>query len=561
MPRREPSADQPLTEAEVARLFRLFEGRRVALAVSGGLDSTVLLHLVARWLGTESGTAWRDAWIAKASCSSEVRDARPIIVLTVDHALRTGSAQEATAVACAAEKLGLPHRTLVWRRAASQTTTALAGLQEKARAARYQLMADAIATADCWAGRRSTGTTLRRHTLVTAHHRDDQIETFLMRLSRGAGIDGLSAMHPLAVLDRTGSMLPEPHIEICRPLLDVPRSRLAATAKAMGLGWSDDPSNANQRFERVRWRQAAQQLEALGLSAAALHTSIKRLRRARAIVHRHQRLEADGVDATHRRLIMHGGLYAEINISRWRDDGPGISPDLAHRELVTRLLARAIGDCGGGELEPGLAQIESLADDLLAHARLSVPALPASGDGRVSAVARLPAHTLGGCRIDGRIDAARMTAVIRVWREAGRNPLPSCELRPGEGCIWDARFLIAADKQAPAANVAALGVNGWAILRRRVPAISRWRHVPPGAAATLPAIWVDGKMVSVPTLLTPLVTISPQLASTIAAEVAEAYRAKNLASQPLWTAHLRPQRAVSAADEPFLGQSNDARRS
>jgi tRNA(Ile)-lysidine synthase len=120
MPRREPSADAPLTALEVAGLFRPFEGRRIALAVSGGLDSTVLMHLVAQWLGTVDGLTWRDAWFARSAHANECHDLRPVVVLTVDHALRAGSAQEAAAVGSAAAKLGFPHRTLVWHQPTSQ---------------------------------------------------------------------------------------------------------------------------------------------------------------------------------------------------------------------------------------------------------------------------------------------------------------------------------------------------------------------------------------------------------------------------------------------------------
>ena len=128
-----------------------------------------------------------------------------IHVLCVDHGLRPEATEEARAVAQQAARLDLTADILVWTGSKPK-----AGLQAAARAARYGLMLDHIrrvaANSGCSA-------------LVTAHHRDDLAETFLMRLARGAGVDGLSAIQPLIVRDG---------IAILRPFIEIPKERLPA---------------------------------------------------------------------------------------------------------------------------------------------------------------------------------------------------------------------------------------------------------------------------------------------------------------------------------------------
>ena len=157
----------------------------VALAVSGGSDSTALMWLVRRWA---------------------LAAARPpkISVLTVDHGLRPQAQAECASVVDWARALGLEAHILTW-----PGSKPASGLQAKAREMRYSLMRD-------WC--RAHGATL----LVTAHTLEDQAETVLMRLARGSGITGLSGMRA----DETADVLLE------RPLLTVTRAGLKATLRA-----------------------------------------------------------------------------------------------------------------------------------------------------------------------------------------------------------------------------------------------------------------------------------------------------------------------------------------
>lgn len=200
--------------AELVERFRrnldplVTPGAPVAIAVSGGPDSLALLLLAAA--------------------------ARPGLVeaATVDHSLRPESREEAALVAVVCERLGVAHSTLTvdWDR---KPETAI---QERARARRYALLGK-------WASER------RMTALLTAHHVDDQAETFVMRLLRGAGVTGLAGM-------RRRVTVPGSDIALIRPLLGWRRSELENICAAAALTPVEDPSNADDRFERVRIRKA-----------------------------------------------------------------------------------------------------------------------------------------------------------------------------------------------------------------------------------------------------------------------------------------------------------------
>lgn len=198
----------------------------VALAVSGGPDSCALLALGALALPGR------------------------VIAATVDHGLRPESADEARQVATLCAARGVPHATVRLQMAAGS------GVQARARAARYAALAD-------WARAHGAGV------LATAHHADDQAETMIMRLNRGAGVRGLAGMRPL------GQVPGDPTLPLARPLLGWRRADLAAVAQAAGMVVVHDPSNRDSRFERVRVRQglaeAVDWLDPEGLAASAAH--------------------------------------------------------------------------------------------------------------------------------------------------------------------------------------------------------------------------------------------------------------------------------------------------
>lgn len=206
----------------------------LAIAVSGGPDSMALLALAAA------------AWPGR------------VIAATVDHGLRADAADEAAMVGqyCARPFLGkdgqagrpIPHVVLAPAKPLGTTN-----LQAIAREARYALLTD-------WA--RTAGSTM----LATAHHADDQAETFLMRAARGAGLAGLAAIRPHQRVSASLTLL--------RPLLTWRRSELRALAGDWHLPFVDDPSNASDRYDRTRFRDLLMRnewLDAAQIARAAGH--------------------------------------------------------------------------------------------------------------------------------------------------------------------------------------------------------------------------------------------------------------------------------------------------
>ncbi|MDQ8758064.1 tRNA lysidine(34) synthetase TilS [Sphingosinicella sp. LHD-64] len=196
-----PSALVSRFRADLDALVGEGDGR-LGVAISGGPDSLALLLLA---------HAARPGGIAAA---------------TVDHRLRTESADEAAFVARVCAELDVPHATL------ADDAPITGNVQSGARALRYRLLGHwAEATGAGW--------------LLTAHHRDDQVETLLMRLNRGAGVGGLAGVRATTVIDRA---------KVARPLLGWSREELAAVVAAAGLIPVQDPGNIDPRYDRARLR-------------------------------------------------------------------------------------------------------------------------------------------------------------------------------------------------------------------------------------------------------------------------------------------------------------------
>ena len=239
-PQKDLSSKEDLTPISANEARRLFADWKTApaiiLAVSGGPDSVALMWLAARWRGAQK------------------RGPR-LIAVTVDHGLRPDARREARDVRRLAASLGLPHRTLRWTGPKPVT-----GLPAAARDARYRLLAKAA---------RTSGAT---H-ILTAHTRDDQAETFLMRMARGSGLAGLAAMARQS--DREGVVLG-------RPLLHIAKSQLQATLAKAGIGFADDPTNRDLSFTRPRFRALLPALASEGCDSRNLARLASRLARANA---------------------------------------------------------------------------------------------------------------------------------------------------------------------------------------------------------------------------------------------------------------------------------------
>jgi tRNA(Ile)-lysidine synthase len=291
----------PVSAAEADALFSdLVDAPALVLAVSGGPDSTALMMLAARWRAAR-------------------KQGPKLIAVTVDHGLRKEAEAEAAAVGRLARKLKITHRTLRWTGAKPKT-----GLQKAARQARYRLLAQAARAAGAGA-------------VLTAHTLDDQAETVLIRLTRGSGMTGLAAM------SRTSPLPGAPLMELVRPLLDIPKSRLIATLKAATIRFAEDPSNRDPRFTRARLRALMPGLAGEGLDAKRLSLLARRLKRAdNAIEAAVARAETDLAVPCGQGLAFDAARYAELPA-----------------EVGLRLLGRAL-DRVGDEGPVELAKLEAL---------------------------------------------------------------------------------------------------------------------------------------------------------------------------------------------------------
>jgi len=298
----------PVSVTDAKALFADWKNApALVLAVSGGPDSVSLMWLAARW---------------RKSLSHGPR----LVAVTVDHGLRHEAAREARSVKELARALDLPHQTVRWTGAKPVT-----GVPAAARAARYRLLARAA---------RREGAT---H-ILTAHTRDDQAETLLMRLLRGSGITGLSAMARESARDG---------VILVRPLLSLPKTRLVATLKRAGIGYADDPTNRDTAFARPRLRAMLPLLAAEGGDARGLARLASRLARANAAVE----VLTDGAE---RYLALTGNAAPQHHA---REFDAGAFAGLPE-EIRLRLLIRAINTFGHegpaelGKVEALLVQLD-----------------------------------------------------------------------------------------------------------------------------------------------------------------------------------------------------------
>ncbi len=304
-----------------------------AVAVSGGADSLALMHLLASW--------------------ARKRRAAAPVVLTVDHGLRDGSAADARKVARWAREAGLKAQVLAWT-----GKKPAADIEAEARAARYRLMAQ-------WCRKKSIAA------LYVGHTRDDQAETFLLRLARGSGLDGLAAMRAVSPCPGFAD------IALVRPLLGFAREDVRSGVAE----WIEDPMNADPRFGRVRVREA---LQSLGVPPHRVAAAAAHLDRAR------QALEAVTEAVLRRACAPSGdGLLVET-----------AALAAAPREIGLRALASVLMTVSGQPYRPRFERLERLFDRI--------------ADGGLG-----KGSTLHGCKI-----APKGPMHLQISRELGRSHPP-----------------------------------------------------------------------------------------------------------------------------------------
>lgn len=290
---------------------------RLGIAVSGGPDSMALLDL-----------------------ASGVAPGR-VEAATVDHGLRAEAVAEAAMVSAYCAERGLPHCIL------RPAVPIVGSVQAEARAVRYGLLEE-------WRAERGLDW------LLTAHHADDQLETFLMRLNRASGVAGLAGIR--ATRGR-----------VLRPLLGLRKADLDHHARGRGLPIADDPSNRDARFDRARLRASLAGVDWLDPIAAT--------RSAAALADAEAALEW---------TVAH--LFAE----RVRRDGDALllSPAGLPHEFRRRLLILMHRDLAPDCPDPRGDRIEQAIVQLCRDSKISIGACVATG-GAVWTMRRAPPRRAG----------------------------------------------------------------------------------------------------------------------------------------------------------------------
>ncbi len=403
------TTNKPLSLGEfAASLASLaqFEGSPfLAVALSGGPDSLALAILADRWARERGGG---------------------ICALTVDHQLRPESGDEIRRLGAWLSARAIRHEVLFWTEQKPRT-----GIQEAARFARYRLL----------------GGWCRDHAclhLLTGHHRDDQIETHLIRRRAHSGPDGLAGMSAIRELA---------DCRLLRPLLGVARDRLLAFLEAEQQPFISDPSNFDPAFERARLRQGDGAPTEFGVSRLLGAIRVLGLTRT-ARMHERNTLLA-------RYVSLHPAGFAILD--------PAMMPETSS-EVAERLLSAVTAAIGGAFYPPRRERIARLCEALGSTARRG--------------------HTLGGCRF------IRWRDRMLVTRELAR-AAPPLRLRPGERMTWDRRFEITTpEADRGPFTIGYLGFAGAPRLDRRMPQLRLPRLLFP----VIPAVWDEEGIAAVPHL-------------------------------------------------------------
>jgi tRNA(Ile)-lysidine synthase len=388
----------------------------IALAVSGGGDSMAMLSLAHNWTRVWGVRLW---------------------VVTIDHGLRPEAAAEAAMVSQECAALGWPHAILRWH------WDHKGNVMESARDARLDLI-------DRWRGD-------IRHVLM-AHTRDDLAETLLMRLLRGAGVEGLAAMAERQTVrpkgtapgDMTGATPPAAHkgsegFELIRPCLGLRRAELRHYLTAIKGRWADDPTNDDPSYDRARMRALIRQE---GLDVDILARTAQTMRRARDALRARSAEVWQKIGHEDRRT-------GSLTLNR-------AGFEVIERDTQMRLLAKGAQWVASARHRPRGPALETALDRLLG-----------GGD-----------CTLHGCELRMERDH------LQVFREFGAVSDLTLPLR--EGIVWDGRWRVTAPTLlGPETEVRPLGEAGWLQANPKPDNAPRHR-----LARGLPAIWAEGRLLA-----------------------------------------------------------------
>ncbi|MDF3033528.1 MAG: tilS [Alphaproteobacteria bacterium] len=378
----------------------------IAVATSGGPDSLALALLSHEWATKQGGKA---------------------IAVTIDHQLREGSTAEAYQVKAWLNAREMEHHTLTWIRTEENKAPQTA-IQAAAREARYHLLGQ-------WCKNQGV-----KH-LLTAHHAQDQLETFMIRFAKGSGLRGLTSIQEVVTTDFG---------RIVRPLLTVDPNRLKATLEEANQPFLLDPSNRNENFTRIRWRQLLPSLAQEGITTHTLQETLDRLNHAQRLIDQH----IAGLLRQHAMLSPYG--YAML-----KQEALEGSPE-AFEEMLKRLLATI-----GTRLYPARRQALHQAMDRMASGH---------------------SFTLGGCQILCKPEGWWIVRELAAVKE-------DVPVQQSGTYLWDNRFTVSVSQKAPC-HIAPLGTAGIQHIQSRFK--ERTKTIPSVVLKTLPALWQEEALLDLP---------------------------------------------------------------
>ncbi len=388
----------------------------LAVAVSGGSDSLAACHIA-----------------ANVCRRLEI----PLRALTVDHGLRPEAADEALKVKNWLQSAGIEQTTLKWQGPFPKT-----GIQKAAREARYNLLFE-----EC--------NRLGISRLLLGHQLEDQLETLLMRLSKGSGVQGLAAMQSMS---QRGKM------SLLRPFLTVSRAELREYLTSRQQEWIDDPSNENPAYTRTQLGSVLQSLIALpGSNMEALALSSTRLQRAE-----------QALETMTQGYMSEFPVISPFGFVSFRHDFYRKMPE----EIAIRFLQRLFIFVRGDGVGPSLSILEKLLSKIRTDRDLKTA-------------------TLYGCQF--RFHKGDWM----ICREPGRKGLPIMQMQDRASQQWDDRYVVLdhgvelQSVSSPGFEIRKIGEEGWRILRES-DARADVGDLPAIVKKNLPAIWSGDKLASVP---------------------------------------------------------------
>lgn len=406
--------EQAISIEKVNALFEPFRNllskkTSIAVAVSGGADSMALCLLLAEWAKFNQ---------------------QKIVALTVDHGLRQGAAEEVLKVSNWLAVLDISHEILYWE--GEKPTT---GIQAAARNARYRLMAH-------WCHENNFTV------LMTAHHLEDQVETFLLRAERGSGLDGLASMRAVASLEG---------IALVRPLLSVSKVLLREFLIDRQQLWIEDPSNQNLAFQRTGIRQLVGRLKQRGLIPERILGLINHFRDLRQ-----QFAEVVAV-FFERAVRILPEAYGVVHLEALK-----LLPD----PILERVLVQIISELSGKFYPPRRQRIKYSMENIKS--------------------AEISNFTLGGCHFIFK------GSTVIVCRD--RRSISVKQVVAGDSFIWDGLFdVVISGPEGVKGKLGALGKKGWIEIVQKSPEL-KYTPIPYFVKITLPTLFDDYGVVEVPSL-------------------------------------------------------------